>query len=308
MAIVYQGLAERGEIWRRLFADEMPDLPFHVLPETGDPARVAYAVTWKPIDDLGRRFPNLRVLFSSSAGVDQFDAAALPPGVALARMVEPGIIDSMVEYVTLATLLLHRDLVGYAALQREARWETRPVTPAGRRRVGIMGLGTLGQAALARLAPFGFPLRGWNRSPRTIPGVAVFTGAGELDAFLAGTDILVCLLPLTDETRGILSAGLFAHLPKGARIVNVGRGGHLVEPDLLAALDDGQLSAAMLDVASVEPLPPAHPFWRHPAIVLTPHVASMTQPDSAGRVLLDNIRRHRAGEPMTGVVDRTKGY
>lgn len=307
MGIVYQGLAERGEIWRDQVAESLPDLAFHVWPDIGDPAAVTYAVTWTPFEDLGR-FPNLQVLFSSGAGVDQFDPATLPETVTLVRMVEPGIIDGMADYVTLATLLLHRDLVDYGIAQSKGHWAPLPVTPSGERRVGIMGLGTLGQAALARLAPFGFGLRGWNRSARTIPSVDCFAGEAELDAFLAGCDVLVCLLPLTEATRGILSAGLFRRLPRGARLVNAGRGGHLVEADLLDALEDGTLSAAVLDVASVEPLPPEHPFWSHPRIVLTPHIASQTQPASAGRVLVENIRRHRAGEPMVGTVDRRQGY
>lgn len=305
-AILYQGAAERGEIWRRLLAQAHPDIAFHAWPETGDPAAVTYAVTWKPIDDLGSRFPNLRVLFSSGAGVDQFDG--VPDGVSLVRMIEPGIVDSMAEYVTLATLALHRDLVEYRIAQAEARYAPLPVTPAGRRRVGIMGLGVLGLAALERLSPFGFALRGWNRSVRQVPGVACFAGEAELDAFLAGCDILVCLLPLTDETRGILSGPLFRRLPRGACIVNAGRGGHLIEADLLAALADGTLGAAMLDVTAAEPLPPGHPAWSHPRIWLTPHVASQTQPESSGRVLVENIRRHRAGEPMVGLVDRRRGY
>jgi glyoxylate/hydroxypyruvate reductase A len=171
-----------------------------------------------------------------------------------------------------------------------------------------MGLGTLGQAALGRLAPFGFQLRGWNRSARTIPDVRCFTGEAELGAFLSDCDFVVCLLPLTDETRGILSTALFRQLPRGARLVNAGRGGHLVEADLLVALDDGTLSAAMLDVTALEPLPADHPFWSHPRIVLTPHIASETQAESAGRVLVDNIRRHRAGQPLIGLVDRGRGY
>lgn len=308
MAIVYQGAAERGEVWRRLLAEAVPGLAFHTWPETGDPAAVAYVVSWQPIDGLPARFPNLRVLFSSGAGVDQFDAAALPADVVLVRMVEPGIIDSMAEYVTLATLLLHRDLVDYGLAKARRSWEPRTVVPAAGRSVGVMGLGTLGQAALARLAPFGFRLRGWNRSPRALPGVDCFTGEQQLDAFLAGCHILVCLLPLTDETRGILSNDLFSRLPRGACLVNAGRGGHLVEDDLLRALDAEALSAAVLDVATIEPLPPEHPFWTHPRIVLTPHVASQTQAESAGRVLVENIRRHRVGKPMTGVVDRRRGY
>lgn len=307
MSIIYQGKADRGEIWRDLFRAELPDIPFHLLPETGDPAAVTYASTWSPLEDIAR-YPNLEVLFSSGAGVDQFDPAAIPAGVSLVRMVEPGIVAAMAEYVTASVLMLHRDVVAYRQSQARSAWAPLPVRTAASRTVGVMGLGILGQAALARLAPFGFALRGWNRSAREIEGVACFTGPPELDAFLSGCEILVCLMPLTNETRGILSAELFAKLPEGAALVNVGRGGHLVEPDLIPALDAGRLSAAVLDVTAVEPTPADHPFWRDPRIVLTPHIASMTQPESAGRVLLDNVRRHRAGEPMIGLVDLGRGY
>lgn len=308
MSLVYQGKADRGAIWRDLFAREMPDLPFHFLPETGDPDRVTYAVTWRPIEDMAERFPNVEVLFSSGAGVDQFDLSLLPDHVQLVRMIDPGIVDSMVHYVTLATLYLHRDFLDYRADQAARSWIERPVVPPHRRRVGIMGLGMLGQAVIERLRPFGFPLRGWNRSPRHLDGVETFAGEERLDAFLAATDILVCLLPLTEETRGILCERLFRALPAGASLINVGRGEHLAERDLLDALESGQLGGAVLDVTATEPLPAEHPFWTHPRILITPHVASMTQPESAGPVLLDNIRRHRAGERMIGVVDRARGY
>lgn len=151
-------------------------------------------------------------------------------------------------------------------------------------------------------------MRGWNRSPRTIDGVETFAGADQLQAFLTGCDVLICLLPLTPATQGILNRELFAALPPGAALVNVGRGPHLVDADLLAALDSGQLSHAILDVTEPEPLPPEHPFWTHPCVFVTPHVASMTQPETAAPILLENIRRHRRGEPLVGVVDRRRGY
>ncbi len=223
-------------------------------------------------------------------------------------MLEPNIAESMVEYVSLAVLALHRDLPRFLDQQRREVWKEIQITAAARRRVGVMGLGQLGQAVLERLKAFGFPLAGWNRSPRQIDGVACFDGAHQLDAFLARTDILVCLLPLTDETRGILNSRLFSALPAGAMLVNVGRGGHLVQDDLLAALDSSQLSAAMLDVADPEPLPAGHPFWQHQKIIMTPHIASMTNPETAVRFVLDTIARHRRGEPLPGLVDRSRGY
>lgn len=180
--------------------------------------------------------------------------------------------------------------------------------PAATRRIGVMGLGCLGRAVLERLVALGFPLAGWSRSSVELPGVECFAGTDGLPAFLARTDILVCLLPLTEESGGILDRRLFAGLPKGASRVNVGRGGHLVAEDLLVALANGTLSAAVLDVTEPEPLPPDHPFWNHSRILLTPHVASQTRPESAALAVIDNLRRHAAGEPLIGLVDRTRGY
>lgn len=308
MTLLYKANAERGLEWARHMARLAPDIPFRLWPDTGDPRAVRYLATWVPPDDIPGTFPNLELVFSVGAGVDQFDVSMVPAHVPLVRMLEPGIAESMAEYVALAVLALHRDLPRFVDQQRRQVWQEIRVVPPQQRRVGIMGLGQLGLAALERLKGFGFPLAGWNRSPRGLAGVDCYHGGDGLDAFLARTDILVCLLPLTDETRGILNAGLFARLPAGARLVNAGRGGHLVEADLIAALETGQISAAMLDVAETEPLPAGHPFWTHPGILLTPHVASMTRPETAVAFVLDTIARHRRGEPLPGLVDRVRGY
>jgi glyoxylate/hydroxypyruvate reductase A len=199
-------------------------------------------------------------------------------------------------------------LIDYRAQQQRAEWREIRVQPATTRRIGVLGLGQLGRAALARLRSFGFPCAGWSRSRHAVDGVQCFAGAGELPAFLARTDILVCLLPLTDATRGMLDATLFAQLPKGASVVNAGRGAQLVANDLIDALGSGHLSAAVLDVCEPEPPPPDHSFWHHPRIWMTPHIASMTQPETAVDVVLENLRRHRAGEPLVGLVDRKRGY
>jgi glyoxylate/hydroxypyruvate reductase A len=308
VTFLYKADPERGAEWRRLFAELAPDLPFRIWPDIGDPLAVRYFAVWVPPDDLIDRFPNLEILFLVGAGVDQIDFARVPPHLPVVRMVEPGIVDTMVEYATLATLALHRDLVAYVAQQKSGVWQPYRVRPASARRVGVMGLGLLGQAVLRQLRSLKFDCAGWSRSPRTLDGIPCFAGAATLPDFLSRTDILICLLPLTAETRGILGRELFARLPTGAALVNAGRGGHLVEADLLAALDIGQLSAAILDVAEVEPLPADHPFWGHPRIILTPHIASMTQPDTAVAAVLDNLRRHRRGEPLVGLVDRGRGY
>lgn len=308
MTLLYKADPERGAEWARLIAERAPGLAFRLWPDVGDPADVRFLAAWEPPSDIARTFPNLELVFSVGAGIDQFDFSALPPSLPVVRMVEPGLAAGMVEYVTMAVLALHRQLIDYREQQQREEWRARRIVPAARRRVGVMGLGELGKACLHALGAFGFERQGWSRSRHAQDGVRCHAGDSELPDFLAGTDILVCLLPLTGATQGILNGELFSRLPRGASVVNVGRGAHLVEPDLLAALESGQLSAAVLDVCSEEPLPRGHAFWRHPRIWLTPHVASMTQPETAVDVVLDNIRRHRAGEPLVGLVDRGRGY
>ncbi|MCK1421973.1 glyoxylate/hydroxypyruvate reductase A [Bradyrhizobium sp. 180] len=308
MTVLYKANMVRGAEWARFFAERAPDLPFRLWPDIGNPADIRYLVAWVPPEDIATTFPHLELVFSVGAGVDQFDATKLPPHLPLIRMLEPGIAETMVEYVTMAVLGLHRDLLHFIAQQREQVWREIRITPAKRRGVGVMGLGQLGHAVLERLRAFGFPLFGWNRSPREIPGVTCYVGVDTLPRFLSQTDILICLLPLTEETRGILNADLFARLPRGAGLVSVGRGPQLVEADFLAALDTGLLSGAVLDVTEPEPLPAGHPFWSHPRILLTPHNASMTMPDTAVDFVLDVIACHRRGEELPGLVDRTRGY
>ena len=308
MAFVYKADPVRGAEWARLFAAHAPDIPFHVWPDTGAPDRVRYLAAWLPPQDMARQFPNLELFFSTGAGIDQIDLAALPPELPVVRMAEPGVVAGMVEYATMAVLALHRDLPTYIRQQHEGRWAAHRVHPASKRRVGILGLGVLGCAVLDSLRTLGFQLAGWSRTRREIDGVACYAGREELPAMLAGTDILVCLLPLTHETRGILDAELFDHLPRGASLVHVGRGAHLDHQALLDALESGGLSGAVVDVTDPEPLPADHPFWAHPKILLTPHIASMTQPETAVEQVLDNIRCHQAGVPLMGLVDRARGY
>jgi glyoxylate/hydroxypyruvate reductase len=305
---LYKADPVRGQKWAEVFRRRAPEFDFRLWPDIGDPARVRFLVAWQPPDDIATRFPNLELLFSSGAGVDQFDFAVLPPGLPIVRMVEPGIIRGMVEYVTHAVLDLHRDMPAYRRQQQRGEWAALPVKPPGERRVGVLGLGSLGQAVLAQLLAFGFECAGWSRSRHAIDGVRCHAGAQEFDAFLQRTDILVCLLPLTNATRGLLNASMFERLPAGAALVHVGRGPQLVADDLIAALDAGRLSEAVLDVTDPEPLPQGHALWRHPRIRLTPHIASMTQPESAAEVVLENLRRFEAGESMVGVVDRGRGY
>ncbi|HSW25743.1 MAG TPA: glyoxylate/hydroxypyruvate reductase A [Burkholderiaceae bacterium] len=307
-AFVYKADPQRGRQWAEVFRREAPEIHFRFWPEIGDAREVRFLAAWEPPADLATRFPNLELLFSTGAGVDQFDFAALPAHLPVVRMVEPGIVQGMVEYVMHAVLDLHRDMPAYRRAQQQGHWQALPVRTAGACRVGVLGLGSLGQAVLAQLVALGFDAAGWSRSRHDLPGVRCHAGAEELDSFLARTQILVCLLPLTDETRGLLNAALFTKLPRGASLVHVGRGPQLIATDLLSALDDGTLAEAALDVTDPEPLPSNHPLWLHPRVRITPHIASMTQPQSAARVVIDNLRRHARGEPLVGLVDRSRGY
>ena len=307
MAFLYKSEPNRGAVWQRRFAEQVPDLAFRIWPDAGDPAEVRYVAAWQPPDDL-HRYANLRVLFSVGAGVDQLDLSRVPPGVQVVRMIEPGLVAGMVEYVTMAVLALHRGVPDYLMRQRRGVWQADPVRLASQTPVGVMGLGLLGTAVLERLAVFGFPLHGWSRSPRAMAGVATYAGRAALPEFLAASSILVCLLPLTPDTAGILDRRLFEALPDRASLVHAGRGGHLVADDLLDALASGRLRAAVLDVTDPEPLPPGHPIWGHERIWLTPHVASATQAESGAEAIIANIRRDRCGAPLAGLVDRERGY
>lgn len=307
MAVLYKSDPVRGAIWAERFAQLAPDIEFRIWPDIGDPSAIRYLVAWQP-DDLAVTLPNLEAVFSVGAGVDQLDLTRIPAHLPVVRMIEPGIVDGMVEYVTEAVLAIHRDVLDYAIQQQARVWKPMPLRPAASRRVGVLGLGVLGTAVLERLRLFGFACAGWSRSPRDIEGVECFAGDAALDTFLARTDVLVCLLPLTDETRGMLDRRVFAALPKGASIVHVGRGPQLVAGDLLDALDRGQIHSAVIDVTDPEPLPAEHPLWVRPRVRITPHIASVTSAVPAADALLANLRRHRAGEPMIGQIDRSRGY
>lgn len=308
MTLLMLSYPERVEIFRRAFARDLPEVPFVSDAAQVDPLEVRYLITWNYPENLAERYPNLDVIFSVGAGVDHMTQASIPPGVKLVRMIESGLTSLMRDYVVMSVLALHRRLPAYIEQQRRREWINLEFTWADQRRVSVLGLGELGQASLQALKPFGFRLAGWSRSPKEIEGIRSYHGPEGLTAMLAETDILICLLPLTTETRHILNADLFAQLPQGASLVQVGRGGHLDQEALLATLDAGHLEAAFIDVTDPEPLPSDHPLWSHPKVVLTPHVAAHTRAESSAEATVANMRRILAGEAPNGLIDFQRGY
>jgi len=309
MQLLLRPIFDGDREWRDVLQAALPDLIIHDWPYDGDMAAIDYALVWKLPVGVFPRLTGLKAIFSIGAGVDAILAdPEVPAAVPLVRMVEPGLTNDMAAFVVMSVLFHHKEMLDYQAQQRAKRWEDRPpVDPAGRR-VGILGLGHLGQAAAERLRPFGFDLAGWSRSPKAVEGLTCYHGWDQLPAFLARSDMLVTLLPLTDETRGILNGKTLFQLPRGATLITAGRGAQQVEADILAALESGQLGGASLDVFEVEPLPPESPLWTHPRVVVTPHVAANLTVATAAKAVADNIRRHQQGEPLINVVDRGRGY
>jgi glyoxylate/hydroxypyruvate reductase A len=289
-AVLFKSDADRAEWWRDEVAKRDPTLEFRIWPEVGDVAEIAYALVWNfPPGEL-RRFANLRLIISLGAGVDHlFCDPDLPAEVPICRIVDRKLTMRMTEYVALHVLRHHRRQREYEAQQRD-------------------GVGVLGSDAARVLVGLGFEVAGWSRTAKDLPGVESYHGADGLVPFLNRTEILVCLLPLTPDTEGIVNRSMLAALPPGASVINAARGGHVVEEDLLAALDSGHLAEATLDVFRREPLPPDHPFWRHPRVTVTPHIASTTDPTTSADIVVDQIRRLRAGRPLLNRVDPNVGY
>jgi glyoxylate/hydroxypyruvate reductase A len=309
MSLVIKVGPARAAWWKRTMRDLLPEFECRLWEDPGDPEDVEYAVVWRPPPGGLKRFPNLKCIVSIGAGVDHiFADPELPRGIPIIRTVGQDLRQRMREYVTLHVLRLHRRLPEFEAQQASGAWDQLITPPAPQRRIGIMGLGNMGRACAEALAYLGFDVAGWSRREKSLKGIAGFHGAAQLDAFLARSEILVSLLPLTPQTEGILNAGLFARLPEGACLVSVGRGEHLVEEDLIPALESGRLGYATLDVFREEPLPPAHPFWAHPRILVTPHVASLIDPLAGGHLIAENLRRFLRGEPVPDMVDLEKGY
>jgi glyoxylate/hydroxypyruvate reductase A len=316
LALLVRGGTENwsAERWKKRFDEACRDRRVVQWPGAAfDPAEIHYAAVWKPVPGELAAFPNLRVIFNLGAGVDALMADASLPQVPLVRVAVGDLTGRMTEYVVLHVLMHHRQEPYLRASQREKRWAPKFQWPASAISVGIMGLGTLGSDAAEALRRLGFRVSGWSRSPKRIDGIACFYGEAGLEAFLQATDILVCLLPLTADTRQILNRGLFEKLsrngPLGAPVlINAGRGGLQNEADILACLDDGTLGAVSLDVFAAEPLPADSPFWTHPKVVLTPHNAADTDPDEISKYVARQIERFEAGGALENIVDPARGY
>ena len=302
-----------AEAWAAPIRAAEPTRPVFIWPDVGDPAAVAHALVWNPPAGFFAGLANLRTIFSLGAGVDHLVFRDDLPEVPIVRVVNPDLTKRMTEWVTLQVLMHHRRQRAYDAQQGERRWRELPQPAAGEVRVGIMGMGVLGRDAAEVLARLGFDVAGWSRRATPLAGVRSFHGEGELDAFLARTDILVALLPLTRETRSILAMPLFrklAHDGKlgGPVLINAGRGGLQTESDIVAALDAGVLKGASLDVFETEPLPVTSPLWGRNTVVITPHCAGWSSPEAIAGGILRQITAFERGEPLTDVVDRGAGY
>jgi glyoxylate/hydroxypyruvate reductase A len=299
--------------WRERFVRVCSDRPVALLPDDRvEPAAVRYAAVWKPPPRALAAFPNLAAIFNLGAGVDALMADPSLPDVPLVRVADDDLTGRMTEYVVMHVLMHHRHQRYLDACQRDRVWAPQAQRAASAVRVGIMGLGVLGGDAAQALRRLGFDVAGWSTRRKALPGIAGFAGDSELAPFLARTDILVCLLPLTPATKGILNRRTFSLLAGdvlgGPVVINAGRGGLQVESDLLAALDDGTLSAATLDVFETEPLPAASPLWSHPKVTVSPHNAADTDPDAISIYVAEQIACHERGEALRNVVDRRLGY
>ena len=309
-AIAYISRDTDGKAWRQVLSAGLGTIDFRTIGEgLGKTDDIEVALAWKPDRGLLATLKNLKLIVSLGMGVDHLLADdRLPQGVPIVRIMDDGLIGQMSEYAIFWALRHHRDIDKYAESQRAKKWKPLDFVDTIHRRVGVMGLGTIGQDTAGKFAALGFPTAGWSRTQKTLAGIETFHGGDGFARFLARTDILVDVLPLTRETQGILNARAFAALPKGAFFINMARGGHVVDADLLAALDSGHLAGAVLDVFNTEPLPADHPYWTHPKVTVTPHIAGATNPRTASPGVIENIKRLRSGQPLIHTVDPTTGY
>lgn len=309
MKFLFVSNSDSAENWAAALTATRPDIETCIYPDVGDPASIDFALAWRPPSGLLASLPNLKLIFSLGAGVDGLiDDPTFPRTVPLVRMVDDSLTEGMTDYVVWQVLNRHRRTALYREDQHAKRWQPRHPKLARDRTVGILGLGVLGQDAGRMLAAMRFQVLGWSRMEKDVPGIDCHHGQEGLAAVVERSEILVCLLPLTEATTGILNSDLFKRMPRGAYLINAARGRHLVEADLSTALDSGHLIGASLDVFQQEPLPQDHPFWTHPAITITPHDASQTAPTSATKSIVEAIVCFESGEPVPNLVGFDQGY
>lgn len=308
MNILFLSKIEKPERWLPELSRRLPQDRFFTAQEF-DPDAIDIALAGSPPTGIIGRLGKLKLVQSLWMGVDGLLADPdFPRGTPLARLIDPGMVAAMVESVTAHVLDYHRHHYVYRSQQAEKKWVRLPQFMASDRTVGILGLGELGTAVAHRLSAFGFNIAGWKRRPARLPGIDCYSGSEGMAEMLGRSQMVVSLLPLTEETRGILDAAAFARMPRGGCIINVARGPQIVNADLLAALDSGQLAHAYLDVFDKEPLPSNSPLWSHPGISITPHTAALTEPRTAIGEVVANIERIRAGQPAMHLVDYNAGY
>jgi glyoxylate/hydroxypyruvate reductase A len=299
--------------WLHDFARALPQADLREW-QPGDTAPADFAVVWRPPREMLAGRADLRAIFNLGAGVDAILAlereqpGTLPPNAPLIRLEDTGMAPQMAEYVTHAVLRYLRRFDEYEALQRERRWQVLDPHPRDTFTVGVLGLGVLGAHVAQTVARFGMPVRGYSRSAKQVEGITTFAGEARFDAFLDGVKVLVNLLPHTPDTANVLNARTFSKLARGAYLINVARGAHLVEADLLDALASGQLAAATLDVFQQEPLPPDHPFWQEPRITVTPHMSALTLREESVAQIAQKMLALDRGEAVGGVVNIERGY
>jgi glyoxylate/hydroxypyruvate reductase A len=294
----------RDPEWVSAFKEVLPDLEIRVWPFVGDPKEINLALLWDPPDELFSTVGGLDVIFSVGAGVDHLiECSEIPTDVPIVRMIDVDLTAGMVEYILYHVLRIHRNMDSYFEQNLKRQWAVLPYKPANELCVGIMGVGELGSAVASSLHTLGYQVQGWSRTPKSLPGIQSLFGISQLSSFLAETNILVILLPLTNATTGIISLDRLMELPLGSYVINAGRGLLIVEDDLLLALELGHISGAALDVFGNEPLPVTHKFWTNEKVFVTPHIASLTNPATAVASIAKNIKRHKEGATMKGLID-----
>ena len=308
MNILFLSDFEKPDRWIPGLSRLLPNDRFFT-PADFDPAAIDVALVARPQKGIAGQLKNVKLIQSLFMGVDGLLAdPTFPRDKPLSRLIDPGMVAAMVESVTAHVLDYHRHHYVYRANKAQKKWHRLPQYMTNERTVGLLGLGELGTETAKALLGFGFKVAGWKRRPAQLPGIEVFSGTGGIGAMLAKSNVVVCLLPLTPDTKGVLNTKAFAAMPKGGAIINVARGGHVVVADAIAALDSGQLAHAYLDVFETEPLPADSPLWTHPGVSITPHTAALTEPRTAIVKVAENIERIRAGQPAQNLVDFGAGY